>query len=513
MDSKDFREAAISSIDEIINYFDNLGDRDVVSTVEPGYLRKLLPSEAPDDGEPWTNIQRDIEAKIMPGITHWQHPGFHAFFPCATSYPSILGELYSAALSGACFNWICSPAVTELETIVLDWLAKLLGLPECFLSTGPTRGGGVIQGSASEAVLTAMVAARDKYLIETIDSNLEGEAREDVVAHKRSRMVALATNMTHSSTKKAAIILGVRFKTIAVNAADNYALTESVLATTLADCRALGLEPFFLTATLGTTDTCAVDDFAGIASALDSYNKEEGPGGGEIWVHVDAAYAGAALVCPEVQAATNISLINRFHSFDMNMHKWLLTNFDASCLFVRNRNWFVQALSVNQAVYGNSASDGGLVTDYREWQIPLGRRFRSLKIWFVLRSYGRDGLREYIRRTTKLGEEFAGWMRERKDLFEVLTGPSFALTVFRMAASPKEADKEEGEPAVEDQRNAMTKKLCDEVNRSGRMWVTSTILDGRFAIRFMTGVRRTEKEHVEAAFRLLVEAAEEIMNE
>ncbi|KAK3323939.1 pyridoxal phosphate-dependent transferase [Cercophora scortea] len=470
MDSEGFREAAVSSIDEIISYFDNISTRSVVSTVEPGYLRKLLPSTAPEDGEPWADIQRDMEAKILPGITHWQHPGFHAFFPCATSYPSILGELYSSALSGACFNWICSPAVTELETIVLDWLARMLGLPDCYLSTGPTRGGGVIQGSASEAVVTAMVAARDKYLRETTPTDLSEEAHDDFVAHKRSRMVALATTMTHSSTKKAAIILGVRFQAIPVRAEDNYALTMPVLAAALANCRARGLEPFFLTATLGTTDTCAVDDFAGITAALESHNP------------------------PTPQA-----------SFDMNMHKWLLTNFDASCLFVRNRNWFIQALSINQAIYstGNSGSaspsDGGLVTDYREWQIPLGRRFRSLKIWFVMRTYGVKGLQAYIRRTTALGEDFAAWMRAREDLFEILTGPSFSLTVFRVKG------------ATEEESNARTKRLCDGVNASGKIWVSNTVLDGKFAIRMMTGVRATEKEHVEAAFKLLVDMAGEIV--
>ncbi|SPQ23651.1 6c8e9a19-778b-44fb-a48f-19a82af5e110 [Thermothielavioides terrestris] len=525
MDSQKFREAATATIDEIITYFDTLGSRDVVSAVEPGYLRKLLPAEAPQDGEPWADIQKDIETKIMPGITHWSHPNFHAFFPCATSYPSILGELYSAALSGACFNWICSPAVTELETVVLDWLAKLLGLPACFLSTGPTRGGGVIQGSASEAILTAMVAARDKYLRETLpfpyplpsstsspatdssDTDTEtANAREEAIARKRARMVALGTTLTHSSARKAAQILGVRFRAVRVSARDGYALTAPALAAALAECRAQGLEPFFLAATLGTTDVCSVDDFAGVAEALDADYEAAAAAGsrpGEVWVHVDAAYAGAALVCPEVQARVRIGLIERFHSFDMNMHKWLLVNFDASCFFVRDRDWLVRALGVNQAVYGNKASDGGLVTDYREWQIPLGRRFRSLKIWFVLRSYGVKGLQEYIRRTIALGEQFAASLRAREDLFEIVAGPSFALTVFRLAA------RSEGETLEE--RNALTRALYEKVNATGKIWLTSTVLDGRFAIRLMTGVRTTEREHVEAAVKTLVEVAEEVM--
>lgn len=406
--------------------------------------------------------------------------------------------------------------MTELETIVLDWLAKLLALPECFHSTGPTRGGGVIQGSASEAVVTAMVAARDKYLRETVPAHLEGEEREEAVAMKRSKMVALGSSTTHSSTKKAAIILGVRFQTIPVTAEDNYALTGRTLRAKLDSCRAKGLEPFFLTATLGTTDTCAVDDFADIADTLAAFRQEStslpsDTAGGEVWVHVDAAYAGAALVCPEVQEATKIGLVSRFHSFNMNMHKWLLTNFDASCLFVRDREWFVQALTVNQAVYSNAASSGGLVTDYREWQIPLGRRFRSLKIWFVMRSYGAEGLRSHIRRTTRLGETFAGLLGGRPDLFEILTGPSFALTVFRMVGG--EAEKAGGEDSQLEVRNTLTRKLYETVNSSGKMWVTSTELDGRFAIRLMTGVRTTQEEHVQMAFQMLVDLAEGIQRE
>ncbi|KAL2165673.1 hypothetical protein VTG60DRAFT_4043 [Thermothelomyces hinnuleus] len=504
MDSREFKEAATSSIDEIINYFETLGSRNVVSTVEPGYLRKLLPSEAPEEGEPWSAIQADVEAKIMPGITHWTHPGFHAFFPCATSYPSMLGELYSSALSGACFNWICSPAVTELETIVLDWLARALGLPACYLSTGPTRGGGVIQGSASEAVLTAMVAARDKYLRETVpESGLTEEEREERIMVKRSRMVALATTLTHSSARKAALILGVRFRAIPVREEDGYKLRKEAVAAALAECRAQGLEPFFLVATMGTTDVCSVDDFEGISEALAEHVAPGQPG--EVWVHVDAAYAGAALVCPEVQQSARIDLIERFHSFDMNMHKWLLVNFDASCFFVRNRDWLTKALSVNQAVYGNKASDGGLVTDYREWQIPLGRRFRSLKIWFVMRSYGIKGMQQHIRRTTQLGEEFAAALRARPDLFEIVTGPSFALTVFRVAAKSGE------EPTPEEERNALTKALYERANASGKIWLTSTNLDGKFAIRLMTGVRTTERQHIETAVKLLTEIAEEVI--
>ncbi|KUI56913.1 Tyrosine decarboxylase 1 [Cytospora mali] len=519
MDTQEFKDAAKASIDHIVDYYENITDHSVVSQVEPGYLRKVLPDAAPEEGEPWDVIRQDIDAKIVPGLTHWQSPNFFAFFPCPSSYPSLLGELYSAAFTGACFNWVCSPAVTELETIVLDWLARALGLPPTYRSTGPTRGGGVIQGTASESVLTMMVAARDKYLRETLPAAGEvgEEELDDLTMRKRSRMVALASSACHSSTKKAAKILGVRYAAIPVTSATNYALTGPALAETLATCRAKGWEPFFLTATLGTTDTCAaLDEFtSGFAPVANGDGATEGGAPtdaddevpprkkGEVWVHIDAAYAGAALVTPEAQSAVGVHHLRRFHSFNTNMHKWLLTNFDASCLFVADRRWLEEAMSAELHVYRNTYSDGGFVTDYRNWQIPLGRRFRSLKIWFVMRNYGVRGLQEYIRRGVKLGELFAGLVEGRRDLFEVLTGPVFALTVFRMAP----------EAETEERRNELTKKLYEEVNKTGKIWVTGTVLEGKFAIRVMTGNRLTEEGHVRGAFELIQATAERIMNE
>jgi aromatic-L-amino-acid/L-tryptophan decarboxylase len=489
----------------VVNYLENIGDRPVVSTVSPGYLRKLLPSSAPQTGESWSDIQADIETKIMPGITHWQHPSFFAFFPCPNSYPSILGELYSAALPGAFFNWICSPAVTELETIVLDWLAKAIGLPECYLSTGPTRGGGVIAGTASESVVVTMVAARDKYLRETVDQSLEGEEREEAMITNRCRLVALASSMAHSGTKKAAKIIGVRYREIPVRAEDSYAMTGASVRKVVEECRAKGLEPFYLTTTLGTTDTCAVDDFADIAATLAEIAPAEKPG--EIWVHLDAAFAGSALLLPTIQAQIGMDTLAKFHSFDMNMHKWLVTNFDASTLWVRDRSWLVSALSSHMHVYENEGTAGGLVTDYRDWQIPLGRRFRSLKIWFVLRSYGIKGLQEYIQRGIDMGVMFANMLKSRADLFEIVTGPSFALTVFRVAAKNPSSTKE----LALDQRNALTRKVCEAINSSGKMWVTSTMLDARFAIRLQTAVAATEEKHVKDAFALIISATEEVL--
>lgn len=510
----------------VVNYYENITDHSVVSQVEPGYLRKMLPESPPQDGESWDVIRQDIDSKIVPGLTHWQSPNFFAFFPCPASYPSLLGELYSAAFSAASFNWICSPAVTELETIMLDWVAQATGLPDVYHSTGPTRGGGVIQGSASEAVLTMMVAARDKYLRDTLPdpASVTEDEFEDLDMRKRSRLVALGSEAAHSSTKKAARILGVRYVAVPTSSASNFAMTGDALKQTLEECKGKGLEPFFLTATLGTTDTCAVDDFGAIADVLTKFRATPSAGNtngaattngdtngtatapaarkGEVWVHVDAAYAGSALVTPEAQESVGVQHLAHFHSFNFNMHKWLLTNFDASCVFVADRSWLESALGSELHVYRNTYSDGGLVTDYRNWQIPLGRRFRSLKIWFVMRCYGVEGLRGYIRRGVSQGEMFAGWLRERPDLFEIVTGPAFALVVFRLA--PKGVESEE-------RRNELTRALYEEVNRSGKIWVTSTVLEGKFAIRVMTGNITTEEVHVKAAHELILATAEKVV--
>ena len=240
-----------------------------------------------------------------------------AFFPASSTYPGMLGELYSAAFTAPAFNWLCSPAVTELETIVLDWLADLLALPECYLSNG--EGGGVIQGSASEAIVTVMVAARERAIRDALTGMAEGEQKERKMAELRGKLVALGSNQSHSSTAKAALIAGVRYKSVPCRMEDDLAMTGVGLKATLEQCDRQGLIPFYLTTTLGTTATCATDTFEEIANVARDWPS--------LWIHVDAAYAGAALICEEYQHLTQH--FEHFNSFNMNMHKWLLTNFDA----------------------------------------------------------------------------------------------------------------------------------------------------------------------------------------
>lgn len=413
-----------------------------------------------------------------------------AFFPCASSYPAALAEIYSNAFNGAHFNWICSPAVTELETIVMDWLGKAIALPECYLSTGSTHGGGVIHGNASEAILTVMVAARDKYLAAVTAHFPEGEEKEEALWQHRSRLVALGSSGAHSSTKKSAQVLGVRFAAVPASEEYGFSMTGEALAATLVDLRARGLEPFYITATLGTTDVCAVDDFCGIVDALaPTFDTPQ-----DVWVNVDAAYAGSALILEENQHLTKS--FDKFHSFNFNPHKWFLVTFDCSALWVRKRAWLIEALSIKPPYLRNHYSDDALVTDYRDWQIPLGRRFRSLKLWCVLRNYGINGLRAHIRNGVDLGKFLEAKLVSRPDLFSIFTPARFGLVTLRI----KGVDEEE--------INVRTERVYESINAAGEFYLTATVVNDKWAIRVCTAVTKVQEEHVQRIFEILVETAE-----
>lgn len=523
MTPEEFTTAANATVDDISTYYKTLPSRQVVPSIEPGYLRTLLPASAPQSSESWDTIRADIESKIMPGITHWQSPNFMAFFPASSTYPGIIAEMWSAALTAPAFNWLCSPAVTELETIVLDWLAQILALPEGFHSQG--TGGGVIQGSASEAVVTVMVAARERYIRRLLEKEkriTDEEEKEDRLCELRAKLVALGSNQAHSSTQKAANIAGTRFRSIAVTRENNLALTGKELRAKIEELKAKGLEPYFLTVTLGTTNTCAVDDFESIAAVKKDYP--------DLWIHVDAAYAGAALVCEEYQHLSKS--MAAFDSFDMNMHKWLLTNFDASCLFVQNRKDLTDALSITPAYLRNTFSDQGLVTDYRDWQIPLGRRFRALKIWFVIRTWGVEGLKAHIRHHIKLGELFVSLVKSREDLFSILVPPAFALTVLTVNAKsskaiPARAMTNGADPrAYEDQNvalspkqseeelkeaNEITKEVYQLIDSRKEVFLTSSIVGGVSAIRVVSANPLAEEKGIRKAFDILVSTTEEVL--
>ena len=278
-----------------------------------------MSAKPPLDAKPWSDIHRDIEEKIMPGLNHWSSPHFMAFFPAPSTFPGILGELYSAAFTVPAFNWACSPVHTELETIVLDWLADMLNLPSCYSSTGGT-GGGVIQGSASEAVLTCMVAARERWIRRQC-AGLDHKERVLKAAELKGTLVALASDQAHSSVQKAALIAGVHYRSVETSIGNDLSMRGEDLRKCLVACRNEGLQPFFINATFGTTSTCAVDDIEGVAKIVQEKEWSNA------WVHVDAAYAGSALICEEYQGMTEH--LDKFDSLDLSVSKWLPVNLDA----------------------------------------------------------------------------------------------------------------------------------------------------------------------------------------
>ncbi|OGM49514.1 aromatic-L-amino-acid decarboxylase [Aspergillus bombycis] len=490
MDSEQFRAAAQATVDDIINYFDSVPDRRVCPTVDPGYLRPLIPEQPPAEPEEWSQIQADVDTKIKPGLTHWQHPNFMAFYPATVTYPSILGEMYSAAFNAPAFNWLCSPACTELETIVLDWVAQALNLPKCFMSSSENHGGGVLQVSASDTIATVMVAARER----------------------RVRDLALAEGLkegTLDSTAKGALIAGTRYRSATPKLENNMELTGEDVRAVLEQCDKDNLTPYYITLSMGTTSTCAVDRISEITAVL-----REKPSWQRIWVHIDAAYAGSALVTDEFQYLAK-ELAEGVDSFNFNMHKWLLVNFDASCLFIRNRFDLTDALDITPAYLRNPYSESGQVIDYRNWSISLGRRFRALKIWFVMRSYGLNGLKAHVRKTIRVGEEFTSLVRSRSDIFEIITTPAFGLTVFRIKDTRTQANGSavNGTTVAKpnEKHDALTKEVYELINARGEIFITSTVVSGIYAIRVICANEAAEEKYLRRAFEILVETTDEVL--
>ncbi|KMY91771.1 uncharacterized protein Dsimw501_GD10312, isoform B [Drosophila simulans] len=409
MDSTEFRKRGMEMVEYICNYLETLNERRVTPSVEPGYLRHLLPTEAPQEPEDWDQIMRDVEDKIMPGVTHWQHPRFHAYFPAGNSFPSILGDMLGDGIGCIGFSWAASPACTELETIVLDWLGKAIGLPDHFLALKEgSTGGGVIQTSASECVLVTMLAARAQAL-----KRLKAQHPFVEEGHLLSKLMAYCSKEAHSCVEKAAMICFVKLRILEPD--DDASLRGQTIYEAMEEDELQGLVPFFVSTTLGTTGSCAFDNLPEIGKQLQRF-----PG---VWLHVDAAYAGNSFICPELKPL--LKGIEYADSFNTNPNKWLLTNFDCSTLWVRDRIRLTSALVVDPLYLKHGYSDAAI--DYRHWGVPLSRRFRSLKLWFVLRSYGISGLQHYIRHHIKLAKRFEELVLKDKR-FEICNQVKFGFS-------------------------------------------------------------------------------------
>jgi aromatic-L-amino-acid decarboxylase len=469
MTPEEFRRCGHAVVDWIADYQSSVESFPVLSQVKPGQIRASLPANPPAHGEPFEALLQDVEKLILPGITHWQSPNFFAYFPCNASGPAILGDLLSSGLGVQGMLWSTSPACTELETHVLDWLVSMLGLPENFLSWN--TGGGVIQDTASSSALCALLAARERATHYASNQNgCDG------------KLVAYVSTQSHSSLQKAAMIAGIGASNLRLIEVDeNFAMRPDALGLQInADQRA-GLIPCFVCATVGTTSSNAMDPIAEIAQVAHRHN---------LWLHVDAAMSGTAALCPEFRHLQNgVELAD---SYSFNPHKWMFTNFDCNCFWVADRKALIQTLSILPEYLRNQATESGAVIDYRDWHIQLGRRFRALKLWFVIRHYGIEGLQHHIRRHVELAQTFAQWVREN-DNFELAAPVPLNLVCFRHQAG-----------------DAANQTIMDRLNHSGDLFLTHTKLDGKFTLRLCVGQTHTEARHVENAWKRICEEAEKL---
>ncbi len=469
MSPDEFRKQGKQMIDWIADYQEHVEKYPVLSQVKPGEIRNQLPEDPPGESETIEQIMSDVDSIIMPGITHWQSPGFFAYFPANSSGPSILGDLLSSGLGVQGMLWATSPACTELETRVLDWLASMLQLPQKFRST--STGGGVIQDTASSAALSAVLAARERktnYL--TNESGCQGN------------LVAYVSGQTHSSVEKAVKIAGIGKNNLRLIEVDkNLAMRPDILEATIKKDIQDGLIPFFVCATVGSTSTNAMDPLIQIGEICQQY---------QLWMHIDAAMSGTAAICPEFRYILNgIELAD---SFSFNPHKWMFTNFDCNCFFVADRSVLIKTLSILPEYLKNQATESGAVFDYRDWHIQLGRRFRSLKLWFVIRHYGVSGLQFHIREHIRLAKQFAEWVSLSKE-FVFLAPAPLNLVCFAHLLG-----------------NDFNRKLLETINSRGKMYFTHTVVDGTFVLRMCIGQTNTEAKHVLQAWETLQETAEEL---
>ncbi|HVX42835.1 MAG TPA: pyridoxal-dependent decarboxylase [Mycobacteriales bacterium] len=469
MTPDEFRTHGRQVIDWIADYMERVESLPVLSAVEPGEIRSRLPEHPPETAEGFAGVLADLDQVLLPGITHWQHPSFFAYFPANASGPAILGDLLSSGLGVQGMLWATSPACTELEQVVLDWLAELLGLGAQFRSSGP--GGGVIQDTASTATLTALLAALHR----------QGATEADGV--RTGEFCVYGTSESHSSLEKAVRIAGLGTRAIRLVPIDpqTLAMDPAALETLIAADAAAGRIPAFVLATVGTTSTSAIDPLRAIGPIA----RRAGA-----WLHVDAAYAGVAAVCPELRWI--LDGVDEFaDSLCTNPHKWLLTNFDCDAFWVADRAPLLAALSILPEYLRNAASESGAVVDYRDWHVQLGRRFRSLKLWSVIRWYGATGLREHIRSHVALAQEFAEWLCA-DTRFEIMAPHPLSLVCFRLKAGDTE-----------------TTELMNRLNSSGALYLTHTKVRDKVTLRLAIGSTSTERRHVAAAWQRIQEALRE----
>jgi len=469
MDWEDFRKRGRDAADWAADYHLNLRDRPVRAQTKPGEIIAQLPKSAPDTAESIDAILNDLEQTIMPGMTHWQHPRFFAYFPANAAPVSVLAESYVNAIAAQCMLWQTSPAATELETRTCDWMRQAVGLPDGF--------SGVIQDSASTATLCAVLSMRERAL------NWSGN-RDGLTGQPRLRVYASAE--VHTSIDRAIWIAGIGEANLVriPSSGPNRAMQVDALQEAIAADRAKGYMPAGIIACVGGTSAGATDD---INAVMDVAEAEK------LYVHVDAAWAGAAMICPEYQAIWQG--VERADSIVLNPHKWLGAQFDCTTHFLKDPETLVKTLAIQPEYLKTHGADG--IINYSEWSVPLGRRFRALKLWFLLRAHGLDGLREMIRNHVRWAEALADRLAATPD-FEIVTPPMLSLFTIRYV--PKGAID----------LDTLNQDLVNAINTDGRIYLTQTRIDGALVIRFQAGAFSCTEDDVRMAYDVITEIANQM---
>jgi aromatic-L-amino-acid/L-tryptophan decarboxylase len=466
MDPESFRREGHRVVDWIADYFAHPERYPVLSRVTPGEVRDALPVEAPEQGEAFAAILSDFEKLIVPGITHWNHPGFFAYFAITGSGPGVLAEFLSAALNAQGMLWRTSPSVTELEEVALGWLRRLMGLPDAFE--------GVIYDTASVSSLHALATAREAAVARVRTAGLPG--RPDLPRYR-----VYCSDQAHSSIDKAVILLGLGHEALRKIPSDAlFRMRPDALEQAIAEDRAAGVEPLAVVATVGTTSTTSVDPVEAIAAICERERT---------WLHVDCAYAGSAAILPECRHV--LDGVERADSMVVNPHKWLFTPFDLSAFYCRRMDLLRQAFSLTPEYL--RTTEAGEVKNLMDTGVQLGRRFRALKLWMILRYFGAEGLRARLGEHMRLARLFAGWVDADPD-FERLAPVPFSVVCFR--AKPRGRDLSDAE------LEALNQRLLDAMNATGEVFLSHTKLNGRFTLRLAVGNLRTEERHVARAWEL-----------
>ncbi|CAM0870914.1 unnamed protein product [Alopecurus aequalis] len=472
LNPEDVRAYLHNAVDFISDYFTNVESMPVVPNITPGYLLDELMASPPSYATSFDVTMQELRDSIVPGMTHWASPNFFAFFPATNSAAAIAGDLIASAMNTVGFTWQAAPAATEMEVLALDWLAQLLCLPATFMNitgTGRGTGGGVILGTTSEAMLVTLVAARD--------------ARGGSVG--LHRLTVYASDQTHSTFFKACRLAGfhpANIRSIPTGPETHYGLDPAQLLQAMQADADSGLVPTYVCATVGTTSTNAVDPVGAVAEVAAKYNA---------WVHVDAAYAGSACICPEFRH--HLDGVKLVDSISVSPHKWLLTCLDCTCLYVRDAHRLSDSMETKPEYLKNDATDSGKVTDLKDMQVGVGRRFRGLKLWMVIRTYGTAKLQEHIRSDVAMAKIFEALVRA-DPRFEVVVPRNFALVCFRI--------KPCGAMTEEDADEA-NRVLMKNLNRTGKAYIAHTTVGHRFVLRFAVGSTLQEERHVRGAWELI----------